>query len=135
MSVRVRYRLEIAISSTSAEEKDLANSVFEVVTDELGEGGVRKFTIAASSTDVAINLGNVTTTTFLAIRTNTKDPTEDPVTISVKRNGTGNEAIAIAPLADTKEGHLLISTAGLTSLHATNVGSVDMELSLFSAGD
>ena len=135
MPIRIRYSLKIAISSTTAEEKDLANASFEVVTDDFGEGGVRKFTLAASTSDVAIDIGNVSTARFLAIRTNAKDPTLTPGSITIKRNGTGNEAIEILPIGTTKEGHLLMSTDNLTSLFATNPSTVDMEVTVFTSGD
>ncbi len=135
MPVRIRYHINIQISSTTAEEKDLANASLEVVTDSFGEGGVRKFTVIAGATDLQIGLDNVANTQFLAIRTNSKDPTLDPVQLSVKRNTTGNEAIPITPMPTTKEGHLLISTTGLTALFVSNAGAVDMELTAYNCGD
>lgn len=135
MPVRIRYKMEIGISSTSAEDKDLGNGVYEAVTDDFGEGGVRKFTLAASTTDLPLDIGNVATGRFVAIRTNAKDPTQNPVEISVKRNTTGNEDIPVTPMDSTKEGHFLVSTSGLTALFATNAGVVDMELTVFVSGD
>lgn len=135
MPVRIRYKLDISISSTSAEDKDLGNGVYEAVTDDFGEGGVRKFTLAASTTDLPLDIGNVTTARFVAIRTNAKDPTQDPVEITVKRNDVANDEIPITPMDSTKEGHLLFSTSGVTSLFASNAGSVDMELTVFVSGD
>lgn len=135
MSVRVRYRIELAISSTSAEERDLGNSKYEVVVDSQGEGGSRKFTLAAGVVDAQMCLGDVTTAKFVAIRTNAKDPNRDPNAILIRRNLITAEQILVAPLATAKEGHLLLSTDGLTALFGSNPGSTDMEITLFVAGD
>ena len=135
MPVRIRYKMEVGISSTSAEDKDLGNGIYEAVTDDFGEGGVRKFTLAASTTDLALDVGNVATARFVAIRSNAKDPTQNPVEITVKRNTVGNEAIPVTPMDSTKEGHFLLSTSGLTALFASNAGAVDMELTVFLSGD
>lgn len=45
MSVRVRYKVTTYVSSTTAEEKDLANQQWEVMTDTQGEGGSWKSTL------------------------------------------------------------------------------------------
>jgi hypothetical protein len=127
--------MEVGISSTNAEEKDLGNGAFEAVTDDFGEGGTRKFTLVATAADVPLSLGNVAVGRFFAIRTNSKDPTLDPVEITVKRNTVGNEALPVTPMDSTKEGHLLMSTSGLTALFASNPGTVDMEVTLFVSGD
>lgn len=135
MPVRSRVRIEVGISSTTQEARDLGNGNFEQVTDGLGEGGSRKFTLAASTTDAPLDLGNISSAAMLVIRTNAKDPLQDPVEISIKRNDIANEAHPITPLPDTKEGFYVTTTSGVTSLFATNAGSVDMELTLFTAGD
>jgi hypothetical protein len=135
MSVRVRYKIEVAVSSTSAEERDLGNARWEVVTDVQGEKGGGKFTLAAGSTNVSIALGNVSTARLLVIRTTSKDPNQDPVDITIRRNLVGNEAIVIRPLSDAKEGHYVCSTDSMTALFATNAGATDMELTIFVVGD
>ena len=136
MAVRIRYSLKVQISSdATVEDKDLGNASYEVVSDEYGEGGLREFVLAAASTDVEVALGNIASASFLAIRTRARDPLEDPVEITVKRNGVGNEELPITPLSETAEGHLLLSTSGLTSLHASNAGAVDMKLAVALIGD
>lgn len=135
MPVRVRYKLESSISSTTAEEKDLGNGKFEILTDALGEGGVRKTLLVAAATDVALDIGNVAAINYILIRTNPKDPTDTPAAVELKKSGTGGEVISIEPLGTSKEGHFLLSTSGVTSLHASNPGSVDMEVTLFVCGD
>lgn len=135
MAVRIRYKITAYVSSTTAEEKDLGSQVWEVMTDTQGEGGSWKSTIAASSTDVPVGLGNLTTAKLIIIRTTAKDPTQVPVALTFKRETTGGEAIVVSPLGDAKEGHLLLSTTGLTALFVTNAGTVDMEVVVIGVGD
>jgi len=136
MAVRIRYNLKIQISSDpTVEDKDLGNASYEVVSDEYNEGGIREFVLANGSTDVQLALGNIASASMIAIRTKAKDPLEDPVEITVKRNGVGGEEIPVTPLSETKEGHMLLSTSGLTALYASNAGSVDMKVALAVVGD
>lgn len=134
MAVRVRYKLETTVSSTSAEERDLGNVKWEVVTDEEAKGGTWKTLLPAGSTDVQLRIDNITTIQLLIIRTNPKNPNDAPSAISIKRNGAGNEAILIKPIGSSTEGHFLISTDSLTSIFATNSGSTDMELTICATG-
>lgn len=135
MAVRLRFSVTTAISSTTAEEKDLGYSQFEVVSDAQGEGGNWKTTLVAGATDVAIQLGNVSSVAFLAIRTNVKNPLDTPTAITVKKNSATGEPITVEPLPDTKEGHMLLTTSGITALYLSNPGTVDMEVTIAAAGD
>lgn len=134
MSVRVRYAVAASVSSTSAEEKDLGNVKFEVVTDAETKGGSWKTVLLASAADVQLHLDTITTVQLLVIRTNAVDPNESPVGITIKRNSTGGETILIKPVGDAKEGIMILSTDGLTSLYASNPGSVDMNLTITAVG-
>lgn len=136
MAVRVRYNLKIQISSDpTTEDKDLGNASYEVVSDEYNEGGIREFVLAAAASDVPVAIGNIASGELFAIRTKAKDPLEDPVEITIKRNTVGNEALPVKPLSETKEGHLLMSTSGLTALFASNPGAVDMKVAVAVVGD
>lgn len=135
MSIRVRYKLAVALSSSSSEEKDLGNYSYEVVNDEQGEGGTWKTTVANGATDVQIQLGNVAAGQLLVVRTAAKDPTESPGAIQLKLNGTGTDPITVDPLGSTKEGLFMVTTTGLTTLHVSNPGSVVMEITVSAAGD
>lgn len=134
---RIRYKLQISLSSTSAEEKDLGNGAFEVIEDGIGEVGAWKTTLAGLSSDVQIPLNNIATGRLLIIRTTSKDPTLDCPSITIKRNSSGGEALPIVPLATTKpkEGLFLMTTTGLTALYASNPASNTVEITIFAAGD
>lgn len=135
MTVRVRYKITASVSSTTAEEKDLANQAWEVVTDAEGEGGSWKSTLAPGASNVQLYLGNLTATRMLILRTTSKDPTIDPGDISVKLNSTSGEVRIIRPLEGTKEGHMLFVTDSISSLYASNPGATDMEVTVIAAGD
>lgn len=136
MPVRTRYSLKVQISSQAEpEDKDLGNLSYEVVDDQLGEGGTRKFTLAAGAVNTVLAMGNVATAAIVAIRTNPKDPLDTPSVINVRRNLITAEEIAILPVGNAKEGHFLLSTTGLTALFASNPGTVAMELTLVVCGD
>jgi hypothetical protein len=135
MAVRARYNISYAASSTSAEEKDLANVRYEVVTDGSNEGGIRKNVVPGGAVDIPLDMASVADAKFLLIRTSSKDPTMTPVEIRIRFNTVVGEQLRIIPLSGTKEGHLLISTTGLTALYASNMGSVDMDVIVGLVGD
>lgn len=134
MSIRIRYAVIGAGSSTTAEEKDLGNSKWEIVSDGLTKGGTWVTTLAAGATDVQLQIDNLSSINLLVIRSMANDPNDTPVGITVKRNNNGGEAIPIAPLSGTEEGHLVLSTTGLTALYASNPGTIVMKLTIFAAG-
>jgi hypothetical protein len=135
MAVRVRYKLEQAVSSTSAEERDLGNNKFEVVCDSQNEGGVWKTVVPAGAVDQPIPLQNVSVARYLALRTTAKDPTLSPVALNFRLNSITGEQIAVAPLPSTKEGLLVMSIASLTALYVSNPGAVDMDVIVGVVGD
>lgn len=135
MPVRVRYKVDASVSSTSAEERDLGNIRWEVVTDKPGEGGGWKTLLAAGATDVQLPLDSIAACKLLIIRTNAKDPNQTPNEVRIRRNLITNEQIPIVPLPDSKEGHFLLSTDSITALFASNPGAVDMEMTIIAVGD
>ena len=135
MGVRVRYKIEASISSTSAEEKDLGNVAYEVLNDAQGEGGTRKTLLAAGATDVSVMLTEISTATWVLIKTNTKDSTDTLTGIDIKKNDIANEVTTIEPLTGAAQAHLLMSASGITDLFATNSGSVDIEITVMAVGD
>lgn len=135
MSVRIRYKIEASVSSTTAEEKDLGNLSFEVVNDDSDEGGTRKTTLAAGATDVSVMLTEISTARFVLVKTNAKTPTETLGAITIKKNAIGGEAITIEPLPGASEAHMLLVTSGITDLFATNGGTVDAEITVMGVGD
>lgn len=135
MAVRVRYKVEVAVSSTTAETKDLGNQSYVVISDDASDGGARKVTLAAAATDVEISMNEISTVKFLMVRTNAANANETPGTIELKKNGVGGEVTEIVPMVGSSGGHMLLSTDNVTSLYASNPGSVAMEVTVVIAGD
>lgn len=135
MAVRLRYRLEVAISSTPAEERDLANPKWEVVTDTQGEGGSARTFLLAGANNVQLNVPTLLDIRFLMIRITPKDPTLIPGEIRLMRNLVSAEPLPIIPVGDLRESHYMVSTKSLTIIYATNMGTVDVYVSVFAVGD
>ncbi len=135
MAVRVRYKLEVYVSSTTAEEKDLGNHSYLVISDGAADGGSRKVTLAAGATDVLVSMNQISTAKLIAIKTNTVSPNDTLPTIEIKKNTVGNEVTEIVPLSGATQAHMLLSTDSVTALYASNPGSVAVELTVIIAGD
>lgn len=135
MTVRVRYKLEVAVSSTTAEDKDLGNHSYIVINDSAAEGGSRKVTLAAGASDVEISMTEIGTARFILIKTNALGANDTPGTIEIKKNTVSNEVIEIVPMTGATQGHMMLSTDSVTALFASNPGSVAMEITVVIAGD
>jgi hypothetical protein len=135
MSVRVRYKVEVTISSTASEERDLGNVRREAVTDSLGEGGTWETLVVAGATNVQLPLASIADSQLLVIITTPKNPNDSYSTISIRLNSTSGELRPIEKLGDCKEGIWMASTSGVTALFATNAGSTDMKVIICAAGD
>lgn len=135
MAVRVRYKIEVAVSSTTAEDKDLGNHNYLVIADGAADGGSRKITLTAGVADVLISMNEISEAKFILVRTNALNANDTPGTIQVKKNSTGGEVIDVVPMSGSAGGHLLLSTDSVTALYASNPGSVAMEVTVVIAGD
>lgn len=135
MTIRARIKVETAISSSTAEERDLGYRKIEVVTDGLGEGGTWKTKLPASTTNLEVSLRDVEEGALVVISSNSVSPNDTPATVTIKRNSTAGEDIDLVPLSGTKSAHFLLTTAGLTAIYATNESTVDMELTITICGD
>jgi hypothetical protein len=135
MAIRVRYGIQVQISDDPTNEThDLGDIDYEVVDDQLNDGGSRKQLLAVGSTNVPLDLCGITNAKFVMLKTKAKDPLNNPVEVRIRING-GTTDIPILPVGNAKEGHFLISAAGITAITATNVGLVDMDVIVAAAGD
>ena len=136
MPIRLRQSATVKVSSCNQTETgDLGNLAWEIVSDGLGEGGTWKTLVPAATTDLEIHLDNIAAVNFLAIQTQTKDPTQAPVALDFKKNAVGGEVFTVQPLSGSKRGYFLTTTDSITSLFVTNGGAVDMEVIIVIAGD
>jgi hypothetical protein len=113
--VRVRYQIRCAVSSTYAEQRDLANTNWEIVTDCEGEGGSWKTLLPPATVNKLLNLGNLVTCRFVAIRTTSRDPTLPPVPIQINVNGPPESTATI--VSATNPGG---PSSGIVSIANTN---------------
>lgn len=132
--MRLRYTQQTALSSTTAEDRDIGNVECEAVVDSLNEGGGMEFTLAAGVTNQNIQHAQVASAKYLSLRTRAVDPNQTPGDITVKLNDTGATPITVSPL-DGKQGHMQLATSGVTALYASNPGSVPMRVYVAMAGD
>lgn len=135
MAVKLNIGVTLSVSSSCTDEKDLGNVKVSQSTQSTNEGGSRKFKLAAGVTDQAIDLGNITTVRFIFIKTQPVNENDVGQAITIKRNGIGGEAIQIKPFTSGKVGLFMLTTDSLTSLYATNSGTIDVEITLALAGD
>jgi len=135
MAVRLRYRIEAPVSSTPSETKDLGNARFEVVSDHLGEGGSWKTLLESGASEVQLYMGNIESVKFLLIRTAPRNQNVDPVDVEIRLNDLTTDSIVISPLSGAREGHLLLCSDGISAVYASNMGGVDMEITVVAAGD
>ena len=135
MAIRTRYHLNVQLSDDPTNEThDLGDLDYEVVDDQLNDGGTRKQQLPVGSTNVPVDLCGITTGYFLVIRTKPKNPLDDPAQVNIRINGSVTD-IPILPVGNSKEGHFLVSAGGITAVTATNPGTVDMTLVISAAGD
>ncbi len=134
MSIRLNYRIGVAVSSSSADLKDLGNVTFDVTSDTPSEGGVWKTRVAAAAT-VTLPLDSITAATFLMLRIVASDPTETLTPVAITLNGTAT--LELAPVGSSKESNFLISSSGLSSLSVANTDddAVSIDVTIGTAGD
>lgn len=132
--VRLRYKIQISVSSTTAENKDLGNAAYECVIDSEAEGGSWKTQVNAGVENLQLFLPNVASASFLMLRITSVDPNDIPNSLFIKRNAIDGEPLEIAPFSGPKEGHFLMTTRELSALYVTNSGSTDMAVTIFCVG-
>ena len=136
MAIRLRYKIDAAISSNSSEEKDLGNGQFEVVIDTQKEGGSWRTKVFQSVTDLPLQMGNIGQVRYILIRTTPVDPNTAPVPIKIKLDDTANTPIEIKPMDGSKEGYFLLTAPGVLNIFATNESAaIDMYVTVYAVGD
>jgi hypothetical protein len=141
MSLHLKVALEVALSSTSNEERDRANIIQELVRSDAQEGGNWHRIVLALASDLQLELPGLTDVKALLILTSLHVPSPAPspaqlaVPLEFKLNDVGNTPIKVTPL-DGNVGTLLLSTDSLTSLFVSNADAlVGMEVTWLAIGD
>lgn len=134
MAVRLRYRIETSVSSSTADAKDLGNVCLDVMSDSPSEGGIWKTRIGAG-VSANIPLDSISTAVFLMLRIVASDPTQTLTPVSIGLNGTAS--LSLAPVGTAKEANFLMSAEGLTSLQIANTatGAVSIDVTIGTCGD
>jgi hypothetical protein len=132
--VRVRYTIQSAISSTSAEERDLGNTNWQIVTDQEAKGGTWKTVVTAGTSGLQIQIDNISVIQLLIIRIVANNPNQPPNGIVLNFNSPTGPQVLVQPLGDAQEGHMVISTDSVTALYASNPGVTDMAMTVIASG-
>lgn len=125
--MRLKLKLISSLSSTTAEEKDVFNldpGVGHEVDDEIDAGAARKLRLAVGAEDQALDLGDLTTVSFMLLRT-TRD-----ITVNLN-DGT---ILSVRPLAGFTYGYLLLTPPEISSITISNDSSYVADVWFYLAG-
>lgn len=125
--MRLKVRHSVTLSSTSAEEEDVANfkpTAYEV-SDALGEGNTRTYKVPTGTTNQAVDLGGLSSVNYVHLRTNK--------TITIRLNGT--DEIEIKVLDGMAYGYFSATPSDLTGLDITNASGSTAQVTIILAGD
>jgi hypothetical protein len=128
--MRLKTRVSLSLSSTTAEEMDVANvapSSYEI-TDALSEGSSRTYKVAHGVSAQAVDLAGLSAVNLIYVRTNRA------VTFHIT-SPAGTENIPVAVPTGNENGHLLLNTAGVTSLAISNSSGGTARVMVVLAGD
>ena len=128
MSIRVKFKVDLSLSETTAEGKELGLTAPWSGTNDLqDDGGTWRRKVVAGAIDVLIDLNGLANGRLIAIKSNKE--------ITVKKNATTGEAWTIRPLGTgALDGVMVITTDGVTALYVTNAGTADAEVTFLVAG-
>lgn len=136
--MRGRIEMKVNFSSSPAEERDMGRVEVNEVTDYSADGGVYKTTLAANAVNVQLRMGNLAAVSLVAIRTQAVDPTLPPSQVNIRKNSNQGEETAIVPFQDGsglgKSGVYVVTTTGITSLFASNMGATPMNVFVGALG-
>lgn len=128
--MRLKTRVSLSLSSTTAEEMDVANvapSSYEI-TDALSEGSSRTYKVAHGTAAQTVDLAGLSAVNLVYVRTNRA------VTFHIT-SAAGTENIPMSVPTGNENGHLLLNTAGVTSLAISNSSGATARVMVVLAGD
>ena len=128
--MRLKSRVSLSLSSTTAEEEDISNikpTVYEI-SDALSEGSGRSYKVANGASSQAVDLAGLAEVNFVYVRTN------KAVTFHITDAG-GTENVDIAVPTGNSYGHLLLNTTGVTALAISNSSGATARVMVVLAGD
>jgi len=134
MTVRASLSLCISASSGPVENKDLGFIERSDKFTNYSESSKNVDTVLAGAVNQLIALGGLTTCEILALVIYPVDQNQTPSTLNIRRNLITAEEIAIKPIGPRKQGFLVLTTTGLTSLFVSNPGTTAMRVEFLSIG-
>ena len=135
--IRIRYQIDIGISSNYSEERDIGRGHIEVINDNQNDGGAWKMTLTSGATNVLAQTGNLSAINMIIIRTSVSDPTQLAGNVLVQLNSLSGPQVTIQPMAtyNPKEGMFAITTNGVSAIYLSNPSAVSMDCTIYAAGD
>jgi hypothetical protein len=134
--MRLRLRVQAFVSTSVAEENDVANVDRGLVSDDFQEGGAVRVRVAGGATNLAVTLPAVASAGFVLIRTEAVDDTLAPVPLTVRLNDPAADPITIEPIGTDRRGFFLVTTDGVTAVYLSNADpTVAMYAHVVSVGD
>jgi hypothetical protein len=128
--MRLKTRTSLSLSSTTAEEEDIANikpTVYEI-SDALGEGSTRTYKVATGAASEAVDLAGLAAVNFIYVRANVS------VTFHITdAGGTANVDMAIP--TGNSYAHLMLNTTAVTGLAISNSSGATARVMVVLAGD
>jgi hypothetical protein len=128
MSITVNWNIELSVSETTLENKELGQtSPWQGNNSQLDDGGSFRRKIPAGSTDILVPMVGLSNGRLLGIKTSQ--------TIIIKKNSSGGEPWTIRPLGvGALDGIFLVTTDGITSIYVSNAGSLDANVTFVVGG-
>lgn len=128
--MRLKSRVSLSLSSTTAEEEDIANikpSVYEI-SDALGEGSTRTYKVANGASSESVDLAGLAAVNFVYVRSN------KAVTFHVTDAG-GTADVDMAIPDGNSYAHFMLNTTLVTGLAISNSSGAIARVMVVLAGD
>jgi hypothetical protein len=128
MALRLKLKLLMSLSSTTAEEKDHFNvdpGTSHEVSDAFLNGNSRHYRVADGTTDQSINFSGITSPQMVALLSDQL--------ISIKLDG--GSAIPIKKPSGWDYGYFLLTTDDLDTLTLSNASGYTANVKIFMVGD
>jgi hypothetical protein len=128
--MRLKTRVSLSLSSTSAEEADVANVAPQVYekTDALSEGSARTYKVANGASSQAVELAGLSSVNFVYVKSSRA------ITVHLT-TGSGVQSLPLAVPEGHENGHLLVNTSGVTGISVSNSSGGTARVMVILAGD
>lgn len=128
MGIRVKFEVQLQLSETTQEGKELGRtSPWSGTNDQQDNGGTWRQRLDAGAADVEVDLNGLASAQLIALKSDQE--------ITFKKDSAAGEVWTLRPLGTgALDGVLLLTTSGITKLYLSNAGSLDAEVTISVAG-